>query len=360
MISIKRKIDFRVAIIVLVISLLFLSSIIILFHFLKINLNKPSIKMEACGDGTFSGTCSLSKPYYCDGEKLVTNISFCGCPSSLKNKDNNCSSKYYINSKEKTFDYFLNGKKGKIKLILYGGIANYTNNLPKSILYSKDDVPKRRDFKFLRINNNIQKEALMPLLIKIQNLAPNSKEDQAKIAISLVQEITYSESKFTSVLGQTYRMRIARYPYQVLYGNAGSCEGKSELLSLLLKEIGYGTSLFYYQKENHEENHEAVGIKCPNKESLKGSGYCFVETTMPSPISYSEGRYLGIDGSNKLLSSPEIMIINNGIALSKNLDEYSDAKTLTKIMNKIDENGKINILEKRKLDALRKKYNLLY
>jgi len=329
---------------------------IILFLFLNSYPNQTANQMETCGDGTFFGTCSLSKPYYCDSGKLIENVSFCGCPINLEEMGGKCSSRYYTLPKERTFSYILNGKNKSFKMVLYGGMANYTDNLPKSILYKNGQLPKREDFKMMKIDNELQKVALMPLVIMIQNLAPTSKEEQAKIAIRLVQNIPYSESKFSKVLGGNYEIRIARYPYQVLYENEGSCEGKSELLTLLLKEIGYGTTLFYYQ----EENHEAVGIRCPLEESLNKSGYCFIEATMPSPVSYSEGRYFGLMGSNKLASAPKIILISQGLLLEKDFEEYKDAKILTKIINHIDQTGKINLLEKKNLNLLRKKYGLLY
>ena len=115
--------------------------------------------------------------------------------------------------------------------------------------------------------------------------------------------------------------RASRHLYQTIYEYEGSCEGKSELLAFLLKEIGFDVVLFYYQ----EENHEAVGIRCPVKYSLNESGYCFVETTLAGPISYSEGRYLGPGGSTKLGPYTEIINVSGGISLGDSLDDYKDA-----------------------------------
>ena len=153
-----------------------------------------------------------------------------------------------------------------------------------------------------------------------------------------------------------FQVRLSRYPYQTLEEHFGSCECKSELLVFLLRELGFEVGLFYYQ----EENHEAVGIKCPLKYSLNNTGYCFIETTLPAPISYSEGRYQGIGGSSMLGDYTEFTFISEGISLGDNLGDYSDAKSLGRLVDKIDEKGYLNFFEKVRLNNLREKYELLY
>lgn len=309
-----------------------------------------------CGDGTVNGTCSLSKPYFCEGRVLVENVFECGCPDSLNDSEGKCNSSYFHNSSNLNLSYIFEGELRIINFTLYKGIIDYLAPLPRSIVYEEGVIPQRKDFKLKKIDDPLQKEALMPLVVAIQNLAPGSKEDQARIAISLVQMIKYGEPEFVSVLDGRFSVRAARYPYQVIYEELGSCEGKSELLTFLLREIGYGVSMFYYGPENHE----VAAIKCPVKYSLNGTGYCFIETTIPSPLSYSEGRYLGLVGSGILLSSPEFVFISEGISLGEKMKEYDDAKDLNRIVNKVDATGKVNYFEKKRLDELRIKYGLLY
>jgi hypothetical protein len=208
----------------------------------------------------------------------------------------------------------------------------------------------------MKINDELQREALMPLVIEIQNTAPWSKDLQAQIAISLVQNIPYGEPDYVDVFGGRFEVRLSRYPYQTLIENFGSCECKSELLVFLLRELGFDVGLFYYQKENHE----AVGIRCPEKYSLDNTGYCFVETTLPAPISYSEGRYQGPGGSAMLGNYTEFIFISEGIGLGNNLEDYSDADVLGRLVEKVDKKGYVNYFEKLRLDNLRKKYGLIY
>ncbi len=339
----------------------FLGGIILVFLlilgvlFFYSSLDKEEV-LSKCGDGTFEGYCSLEKPFFCEEGILYENVSECGCPDSFNFVNGTCITSYSVSENLKALSYNVLGVKGEIQMNFYPEVVDYLSALPRARFYSVGEPPRRDDFKFDKINDPIQRDFLIPLVVRIQNLAPNSKDDQARIAISLVQNIPYNESDFVKVPRTNFKVRLARYPYQVIGELAGSCEGKSELLAFLLREMGFGVSLFYYQPENHE----AVGIKCPIKESYLGTGYCFVETTMPSPISYSEGKYLGLAGVGKLSSDPEIVLISEGISLGEDLEEYKDAKTLGKLVDKIDESGELSIIEMKKMNSLREKYNLNY
>ena len=197
------------------------------------------------------------------------------------------------------------------------------------------------------MNDSLQRESILPLVKEIQNLAPDSKTDQARIAVSLVQNIPYGFSdKKELILGKEFNHH--RYPYEVLYDNEGICGEKSQLLAFLLKELGFDVAIFY----NQMENHESVGIKCPKRKSWHGSEYCFVETSGPSIISDASITFVG--GIN-LESKPLVMKISDGISLSSNLEDYEDAESFKKIREK---NGNLNSFDITKLDELRKKYGL--
>jgi len=309
-----------------------------------------------CGDGTPFNSCSLNEPYYCKDNVLIENIEECGCPKVLRNLGNACFSSNYVEEKDISLKYIFEKEKKFIDLPIYEGVINYLNTLPRSLITINGENYSRRDFKLMKIDNELQREALMPLVIKIQNLAPWSKDLQAQIAISLVQNIPYGEPDYVDVFGGRFEVRLSRYPYQTLEEHFGSCECKSELLVFLLRELGFEVGLFYYQ----EENHEAVGIKCPEKYSLNNTGYCFVETTLPAPISYDRGRYQGPKGSAVLGNYTEFLFISEGISLSDNLNDYSDANVLGKLVDKVDEKGYLNYFEKKRFDNLREKYGLIY
>ncbi len=323
-------------------------SAIILFAILLILLVyvKPHAA-PSCGDGSLYSSCSLDKPFYCSSGILIENASTCGCPSNSTQDNDSCRSYYQNGNVESTnFSYVVEGKQSEINFTMYKGLYDYLFSLPDSITSTDGKVPQRSEFALKRINDPNQEILLAPLVKGIENLAPDSKVDQARIAISLVQNIPWGSSGKTITFGGL-KVDYSRYPYQVLYDNQGLCEEKSELLAFILRDLGYGVALFYYPQENHE----TVGIKCPVSESLNGTGYCFVETSGPAIISDSNLVYAN---GEKLNSSPEIMNLSDGISLPEGLPEYRDAKKLETLTDR----GLLGPIYSMTLNSLEKKYGL--
>jgi hypothetical protein len=282
--------------------------------------------VQTCGDGSFYNTCSLDKPYFCYRGILTENVLSCGCPKVLTRQGIDCTSKYQSNPEPINLTYVLDGTNGSVGFIAYKGLVTYLSTLPESILYTDGQQPLRSDFKLMRVNEPNQDALIMPLVKDIENLAPHDKTDQARIAVSLIQNVPWGSSGKTVAFGGA-AVDYSRYPYQVLYDNQGLCGEKSELLATVLKDLGYGVALFYYPKENHE----AVGIKCPAENSFNGTGYCFIETSGPAIISDDSIIY---SGGITLSPSPEIIIISNGISLPEGMYEYGDALTLANLRNR--------------------------
>jgi len=330
--------------------LLIILFIILVLTFLALDIalsEKKFEKIPTCEDGTFYTTCSLDKPYYCHEGILMENASVCGCPNFLKKEGDFCVLEYNMNSKNIVLKYILDRQEKEINFRTYDEVNNYVSNIPRIINYKGLEIPFRGDFKLKSINEEIQREMILPLVKKIQNLAPDNRIQQARIAINLVQNIPYGFSEKTlSFAGQ--EINYSRYPYEVLNENQGICGEKSMLLSFLLKELGYGVSIFYFV----EENHEAVGIKCPVDRSFYGSGYCFVETNRPSIITDSS---IVFEGEIMLESTPEVILISRGISLPENMYEYKDAKTLKDIREK----NIFGLLKFWRFNSLKEKYGLV-
>ncbi|MBU4308462.1 MAG: hypothetical protein KJ566_01555 [Nanoarchaeota archaeon] len=302
-----------------------------------------------CGDGVLYGECSENVPFYCEQGMIVSKASVCGCQDSFVVEEELCNSKYQINPKTIFLKYFLNGKENEIEFVVYQGVVDYISNVSNSITYY-GETPSRLDFKLKNIEEPVQREFLLSLVVEIQNL-DLSKENQARVAISLVQNIPYNETEDKAVgIRGDLGVNRSRYPYEVLYDMQGVCEGKSELLSFLLKELGYGVGIFYY----FEEDHEAVGIKCPLEYSLDETGYCFVETTGPAIISDDQGYYLNW---GKLSSDSEFYLIQEGVSLGK-VRDYKDADNLAEILISIENTGMVTRLQKIQLDNLKERYGL--
>ncbi len=140
---------------------------------------------------------------------------------------------------------------------------------------------------------------LNKLVYQIQSITPN-KNKQALIAISLVQNIPYNYN--LSATDNRYRSNLREmYPFQVLFYGEGVCGSKSELLVYLLKQLGFGTAIFYFKQENHM----GVGIKI-NKSGYENTGYAYIETTDVSPPFYNRKHIITV-------GYPTVAVISHGI-----------------------------------------------
>src|SRR3989344_7897311 len=212
-------------------------------------------------------------------------------------------------------NYVLRGERNHINFEVYRGLRDSLSNLTRLNNYL---VLGSMDYFELRnINETTQRQFIRPLVSVIQSLTEN-KDDQARIAISLVQNIPYDTEAFNS---GTIR---GRYAYEVLYDKKSVCGEKSQLTALLLKELGFGTALFNFEPENHE----ALGVRCPPEYDYRNSGYCFVETTRPNILTFIPTDYIKV---GELKSTPEILQVNAGLALGDISKEQQDAAYLRAI-----------------------------
>jgi len=324
---------------VFIIIVILIASIGLYFLLLSQNIN-------SCNDGTLYNECSKIKPYFCSKGILTEKASVCGCSIFLKVNSDKCVSSYQTNPKNITLDYILRGKKGKIDFVVYEKMYNYVSKIPRYADSSENMT--LLDFKMRLIDEPYQKQLLLPLVLQIEGLT-KIKEDQARIAISIVQNIPFGSSNKTIKIGNL-ATDYQRYPYEVLYDMKGICSEKAELLIFLLREIGYGTAFLYYPVENHE----AVGIKCQIEKS-NFNGYCFVETTASSIISDDKTEYFG--AVRQLNSTPNVMISSYGLFLDK-FYEYDDARNLMSIRETIEKYGGVSVIEHFKFQALKRKYGL--
>ncbi len=325
--------------------IIFTGLLVVLIYYTIMVINP----IKDCIDETLSGECSAVKPFYCENGNLIRRASVCGCSEITYGEGENCFSKYQSQGKHITLEYFLRGKRGEINYTVYRGLIDYLDGLDRTILYDEGQNPSRGDFEFKKIYEEEQRELILLLILKIKEEA-SDKNDQFRIAVSIVQEIDFGFSNKTDVLFGK-EVSHQRYPYEVLYDLEGICGEKSELLALLLKELGYEVSLFYYQ----DENHESVGVGCPEKYAHQNTSYCFIETTGPSIITNDEIIYIG---GETLESVPEVIPISKGESLGSDLYEYDDAQTIMKINKKINSVGRLNPFEIWTQKKLKKKYNL--
>jgi hypothetical protein len=240
--------------------------------------------------------------------------------------------------------YTLRGKRNSIRITVYKGLDEYLDGLPRVLKY--DEPPSAAtDFKadWLRYvqDQSQQKEGLHELISEIRKAAFGD-DDRARIAISLVQNIPFDTAHWERQV--TYAG--ARFPYQVLYDQAGVCGEKSLLLSCILKELGFGTAVMDFEAEKHR----VLGVKVPYEFGYYASGYCFIESTGPQIPTDALGVYSG----ERLQSRPEIVVLNDGKPLTTISEEAKDAQS----WQRFREEDTLSTREYRQWLNLARKYGL--
>jgi len=225
-----------------------------------------------------------------------------------------------LGSINKMYYYTLNGNQGFIPIKVYTGVNNYVTSLGP--IYTGDDYNAV-------ISNEIQREYIMPMVDEINRSAKNP-DDNARIAINLVQHIRYDANDLNEVQvnasksGQSY---IGRYPYTILFQEwGGICGEKSFLLALLLKELGYNVALIQFNFGSNQPGHMAVGIKAPAQYTFGNTGYALIESTAPVVPSF-DGYYLtGMDEPISSFTPTKVIQISDGKSFDSMGTEFSDAQ----------------------------------
>lgn len=206
----------------------------------------------------------------------------------------------FANEKNTKFSWKYNGVNYSIEETLYQSVYDFyrhtieTFEFPKGISSGWSEIfygiflePAVNDKTFSQIAESIKNEGLKHGL----------NDDQiAELALAFVQEIPYDDEKAEKnlITEEGSDSISTAHPYETLYEQKGVCSDKSFLAVLLLRELGYGTTLFLYDSANHI----AVGVKCPLEYSTGNTGYCYAETTTPG---YRIGDIPEIDFENPVL-----------------------------------------------------------
>lgn len=246
----------------------------------------------------------------CGNDYCEKNENHADCPGDCFPKDvkpNNLSE----DDRAVFLNFVYKGQKSGIYFVVNRGIHEKLASFPRMLSYKKEKEEIKKDFILPRIDNQLQRKKLLPLVKKIKSLTPDVNK-QARIAISLVQNIPYG---FTPI-GDSEINYEKKYPYGVIWEHTGICDEKSDLLIFLLRELGFGTAALIYKKEYHR----AVGIKCPDAYDVGDSGYCYVETTSPKIITDNSPNYMGVG----TLTDFTVVNISDGIQLEGVDEEFAD------------------------------------
>jgi len=227
--------------------------------------------------------------------------------------------------------YKVNSSTFSWEYTVYKGIYDYKKKLDMSYHLTPSEHPTQEEVNtkiiMRQLADPIQLNTVAHIILSYRDqiLKEGWTRDQtARAIISLVQSIPYdSESVEQGII-------VGRLPYQVLYDNKGICEEKSLLLALMLKHLGYGVALLRFPQENHM----AVGIKCPKEYGYADTEYCFIETTSPAFITDADAEYAG---GVKLTNKPEVIVISEGETYTDLSNELSDLATWRTLWAKDDD-----------------------
>ncbi len=202
-----------------------------------------------------------------------------------------------------SYSYFSDNNRKSISFTTYGGLSDYFSGK-----HEASQPGTESEVIANLLENDYQDEYLQPFIETIKKRSLNP-DDDAKIAISLVQHMPY-------FLNKPYRPPVNwYYPYETLNNNGGASTDKSVLTAYLLKELGYETVLFEYS------SHMAAGVKCSPDYGFDSTGYAFIETTRPTIITYLPETTVGFS----LSENPRIIRINDGKRVLDVSTEYRDA-----------------------------------
>jgi hypothetical protein len=250
----------------------------------------------------------------------------------------------YGGPRNMAYNYTIWGEGASIKMTVYEGLNDHLAKISR-LVYCRPDCPSNESIQQRYLDEAYQDSELSLLLSGIKERG-KTRQEQALIAISLVQNIPYDEDSYE--VGKSKD----RYPYQVLYDGKAVCGEKVRLLAYLLRGLGYETSMLYYPKEKHA----SLGIKCPEEYAHKNTGYCFIETTTVAIPTYDTGDY---PGTGRIVSSPQVLQLSKGDTFEDMSEEWDDAREWQRLEELISKNNRI--LEQEDYDkwkALKKKYGI--
>ncbi len=301
---------------------------------------KKAFKTNAIGQnmGEAAAVCGND---YCEKNENHSN-----CPADCFHEDIGPTD-LSVGDKTVFLDFVYKGQKSGIYFVVNRGVHEKLASLPRWLSYQKGQEKfTKKDFIIPKLDNQLQKEKLLPLVAKIESLTPDVSK-QARIAISLVQNIPYG---FQNV-SYSEADYIEKYPYGVIWEQMGVCGEKSDLLLFLLRELGFGTATFIFKKEDHR----TVGIKCPDAYDFGNSGYCFVEVTSPKIITDNLSTYTGVG----TLTDFEVIGISDGIQLEGVEEEFADKNSYYDLINKAkSKNGALDQDEYTLYNSILNKYGI--
>jgi hypothetical protein len=241
---------------------------------------------------------------------------------------------YLRSPKTTSFSYFIEGNRRSLSFTTFGGLSDFFSGKSHSFYYDPD-TGVIMDL----LENTVQNEFMLPFIDMIRKRSVTG-DDQAKIAISLVQRIPNNGNRYVRTQTDWY------FPYEILHNNEGSAADKSILLAYILNELGYETVLFEFP------GHMAVGVKSSPRYSFYDTGYAYIETTRPTIITYEpDAGY----GGFSISQNPRVIHLIGGKKVLDVSTEYSDARRMKQLEQM---GGSLNQSYRVELSKISDKYDL--
>ena len=251
-------------------------------------------------------------------------------PTTLSDAD------YRQSPKTTSFSYVIDGNRRFMNFTTFGGLSDFFSSKSHSYHYDPDNGVIMD-----LLENEVQNEN-MRLFIDMIRKRSITSDDQAKIAISLVQRIPYNGNRYSRTATDWY------YPYETVHNDKGSAADKSVLLAYILNELGFETVLFEFP------SHMAVGVKSSSKYSFYDTGYAYIETTRPTIITYEpDAGY----GGFSISQNPRIIHLSGGRRVLDVTTEYGDARRMKQLEAM---GGNLNQSYRTELSKISDKYDLNY
>lgn len=231
-----------------------------------------------------------------------------------------------------SFNWKYKGKEYSLNENLYESYHQFYKALPVYVSSSAGSEIEQLTMRNELFLSGVDGDSTLSILAqKLRAIGEEKKLNENQLVefvSSFVQTIPYDQDKLDRrTSGLSGATEKTTYPYEVLYENTGVCQDKSYLVYELLKELGYGVAIFLFP--NPEDNHMAIGVKCPFEYSNYESGYCFIETT-------SLGNKIGMIPD--LIPKSRIATSDVEISATESGAEDTQYHTLgnVEILNKID------------------------
>jgi len=243
---------------------------------------------------------------------------------------------YRQSPKTTKFSYVTYGTQKTMSFTTYGGLADFLSGLSHSYHYDPDTGV------IVELLENEDQNEFMRLFIEMIRQRSATSDDQAKIAISLVQRIPSTGTRYSRTATDWF------YPYETVHNNKGSAADKAILLAYILNELGFDTVLFEFP------NHLAVGVRSSSRHAFSDTGYAYIEPTRPTIITFEPDTS---SGGFAISQNPRIIHLTGGKRALDVSKEYDDAMRMKQIG---EMGGNLNQSYRAELSRIADKYDLDY